>query len=83
MGAGGTGKAVLAQIAHFSSPRCEGLFVFANCSSDSNIPNDTVWTVECENRFRKASGTCSTKPTRAPYIFMTLTNSIGLLKNYV
>lgn len=54
MGAGGTGKAVLAQIAHFSSPRCEGLFVFANCSSDSNIPNDTVWTVECENRFRKS-----------------------------
>ena len=54
MGAGGTGKAVLAQIAHFSSPRCEGLFVFANCSSDNTIPHDMVWTVECENRFRKS-----------------------------
>ena len=47
-------NAVLAQIAHFSSPRCEGLFVFANCSSDNNIPNDSVWTAECENRLRKS-----------------------------
>lgn len=55
MGAGGTGKTVLAQIAHFSSPRCEGLFVFANCSpSEIGGVNDNIWTVESENRFRRS-----------------------------
>ena len=55
MGAGGTGKAVLAQIAHFSSQRCEGLFVFANCSpSEIGDLNDNIWTAECENRLRKS-----------------------------
>lgn len=55
LGAGGTGKAVLAQIAHFSSNRCEGQFIFANCNAaNSKEPKDIVWTAESENRFRRS-----------------------------
>lgn len=55
IGAGGTGKAVLAQIAHFSSDRCEGQFIFANCNAVlNNSATDTVWTSESENRFRRS-----------------------------
>lgn len=55
LGAGGTGKAVLAQIAHFSSNRCEGQFIFANCNAvNSKGPKDIVWTAESENRFRRS-----------------------------
>ena len=55
IGASGTAKAVLAQIAHFSSQRCEGLFVFANCSpSETGGLNDNIWTAECENRLRRS-----------------------------
>ncbi len=35
-----------------SHAKCECLH--ANCSSDNNIPNDSVWTAECENRLRKS-----------------------------
>lgn len=55
MGAGGTGKAVLAQIAHFSSERCQGQFIFANCNAiHDKMVNETIWTADNENRFRRS-----------------------------
>lgn len=55
MGAGGTGKAVLAQIAHFSSERCQGQFIFANCNAiHDKMVNEAIWTADSENRFRRS-----------------------------
>lgn len=54
MGAEGAGKSVLAQIAHFSSHRCEGQFVYANCNYFSKSNNGVFWTADSENRFRRS-----------------------------
>ena len=54
MGAEGAGKSVLAQIAHFSSHRCEGQFVYVNCNNIGKTNNEVVWTAEGENRFRRS-----------------------------
>lgn len=52
-GACGSGKAAFAQIAHFTGPRKDSMFVFADCNKKDN-KTSAIWTIEAENRFRKS-----------------------------
>lgn len=53
VGACGSGKAAFAQISHFTGPRKDSMFVFADCNQ-RETKSSVVWDADAENRFRKS-----------------------------